>query len=681
MKVKSLAVLSMAAVGFLVGCNKDNSADKKFVEDINKVVQSEKDKITTTADAVNILSDAGYNVENKLSNEKLKLAFDIDSKCFIAMENDNLKYGPNGYKLNSNTYHLYQVTDYYNGNSKYSQYLTSSFEGRDDLLVTTGLDMGKNKNIKNIQYYSPSDTSRDIYFNVTCDYLEVYAPNDVIKHYGDTNNIYIYSGSDNLNFYEYGSISYIKTAAGVFNFEYGATADIFEIVEGCDVTVRQNENAHITGAINAKTVATDAEIRYKEASDESELETVLNDKTINFIRLTGDIDKTYSLDKGFKINRSLFLDLNGRSVKFSKGSPSDPIDGETYYYGFLLENSETNPYINCFILDSQSRVYPRSGITLEDCSFIVHGTVEGKDTKTTNVILNFDSGKINVVKKVQNKSAGFMVIGNTDVTNLKPGDYRNPKNASLGMYGGYIKTKRLQGSDPDKVSFKCIQPRGDGAYVYMRYGDIESEDFCISTQGIAYKTGSNINYDKYGGVNIEIEGGNLIGGTEAVEGDYPYTPIFLNVKGSTKITDVNVTGPTCIDIKRGNLTIEGGTFNTTNYSKDITKGTDSGSVSDGSVILVEANNYYCDSKTVINIKDVVMNSKLRYITNIVPFYDSTQLPTKPSISINHESGAYTYHIDGSEGHKGTGVNILSDALTVATITCNADPEHGTWTLK
>ncbi|MCQ2794038.1 MAG: hypothetical protein MJ207_01525 [Bacilli bacterium] len=235
---------------------------------------------------------------------------------------------------------------------------------------------------------------------------------------------------------------------------------------------------------------------------------------------------------------------------------------------------------------------------------------------------------------VSYNNPAVLVVGNTqDESN------RDAYNSSFDMYGGYIRSKvgpkleTLLAKQP-YWAFKCIQPRGEGATVNMSYGDLYSHSYCISGQG-------NPN-DKFGGTEVNISGGTIVGGL----GHYPsddktvedvYVPLFFPQGGTLKITGGNITGPSCLDIKTGTIEITGGIFTATR-KYDEQEATTSGSTADGSVILLESvTDTYSKEGITVKVNDATMTSKSGYITNIIGKVDYFK-----DVTVTHTGGTYYY---------------------------------------
>ena len=682
--MKKLNLLLGAACVFTLTSCGGTSEQESDLGRINNYLAECKD-IVSCADAVSALKKKDFDIETYgFADEDDCFAFDFDTKQFIIMNDDSVKYAPSGYKKNSNTYHIFKLTDGYEANSVYSQYLKDSFKGCDDLYITTGIDVGSNRDIKNIHYVNTTSESKDIIIYSHCDYFTFDTSKDVISFYGAANNIFIDNLSTGVAFNTYGTAAYINVEGngGTINIKKGSSTDVFEIVEENDISTTQEEGGTVTFAINAPNVRKSSDKEVCLIGDDqtscSALQKLLNDETYGFYRLNtaaqdivlGQPGEGENGQESLDITRSLILDLNGRSITFTY-SNTEEIDGFQYNKAFHIHHDTTKDGqdINVIIMDSKSTLYQRSGINLCDTSIIVQGSDEEYNT---NLIIN--SGKIHDIRHSSNYEAGVsgpavLVIGDTSMSESKTN-----KTCSCTMYGGYIKSEKgINFPDKSKVSYKCIQPRGQGAVINMVYGDLESFHFCISGQGTDISSGA---FDKYGGTTINITGGNLVGGTldtsdtgtEEVP-SLPYTPLFFPQGGIVNINGGNVTGPSCIDAKCGTININGGTFNATREYNENAKASMSGSSADGSVIFAEVNNGYRGKDSyplTINIDNATMTSKN---ANIIKFsgynyQSSTELATA-KVTINN--GTFNYKLDKY---------AKDDVAKGCNITC--DINGGTW---
>lgn len=671
MRIRSLAVLSIAAVSFLIGCN--NDADNKFIDQANKAIESEKNNITTPSSAVTIAYDKGVDINGyTLKKTSNNIAFDIDTKQFTIMNGDNVTYAPKGYKKNSNTYHIFKFSNVYDSRSTYSQYLTRNFAGSDLLVVTTGLDMGENNNVKNITYFNSTDTAKDILLNVSCDYLNISTTKDNIYHYGSSNNVFIPSTLSG-SYHEYGSCCYIQAAGGNVFLENGSYSDLFEVPSGSSVNIKQSEGSDILMRVNAN-VRAQSTAKIKEISNSSatadEIQGYLNDTQYNFYRLTTEA-RDIKLDNAYlEFKRNVFFDLNGRSITFGHGADvkiqkqttgEEKDKYETYKTAILVKGDGTQD-LSAFLFDTQSTLYHRSGINLLDCSIVVEGVNE---TTATNFYIN--SGKIHDVRatdgsdpKNVNKPA-VVLVGNI----LQDNKDRKPKNCTLNMYGGYIKTEKGVNWSSFTGAHKCLQPRGLGCTLNMIYGDLESFHYCISGQGTA--TNNNLDVDKYGETIINITGGNITGGTE----DPNYPALFFPQSGTVNITGGKITGPSCIDAKAGNINISGAQFTATRspYNEDAEAG-ENGAACDGSVIFMESAR--CYHGAVLNPLNIyveysTMTSKTGHIVKASGYKRKTETEYA-GLTITFKDGTFTYKKDDPIACE----EKIKDVFT-------SSVEGGTWT--
>lgn len=666
MKFKHITLLVLSAAGFCASCA-NNSAQQKFLNEVNNVVAQNKEGINTCYDAVNIAKEAGYDLEGyQLSNKDECFAFDLTNKTFVVMNGDRVVNAPHRYRKNKNSYAYFKFTDAYDATSVYSQYLTKDFKGADMLVVTTGLDMGENKNVKNVIYNNTSLIEKNIVLNTFCDYLTITAPTDNITHYGDANNVFITAMNEDKEFHAHGVYAYLQPAAGNIYLEADSSTDLFELKEGSTAKVveARSETPVVIAAINAPDIATQIDINYVDVTEYSQItEDTPKKNTTTFFRLAKDITAT----EAWEVQNDFFLDLNGKKISFT-GDETSPYfrDGDNYYPGILLDVTDDDKGVDkdleCYIIDTQPTLYERPSIELNDCSIIVAGS----DKHSAR--LNITSGRIHDIRgvisdqsSVINKPA-VLVIGNTENNNPDRKEY----DSSFYMYGGYIKNSEGPEfkCDPEtgvNASFKCIQPRGEGALIDMSYGDLYSRCYCISGQG-------SPTFDKYGGTTVNISGGTIVGGLGKYEGDI-YTPLFFPQGGELNITGGNVTGPTCLNAKSGNINITGGDFTATKEFEEIYSD-HNGSHADGSVFFLESNAFYAGGDINLVVNGATMTSNHAYITNAVHNKESGTYGGYKQIKAAHNGGTYYYAKEGS--NKGT--HIDAQIANITTIEING----GTW---
>lgn len=647
MNVKHLSLLILSATSFCASCSSSINADQKFLNDVNNELESYRAVIRTCSDAVNIAKGAGYDLESyKFENDDYCFAFDTLRNQFVVMNGDEIVYSPQYYEKNYDTYTYFKFTNAYDASSIYSQYLTKDFAGADMLVVTTGLDMGSNWNVKNIIYNNTSTIEKNIVLNTFSDYLTITAPTDNVIHYGDANNVFITSMGEDKEFHAHGTYAYIQPSAGNIYLEANSSTDLFELPEGSTAKVNTAVDASITAAINAPTVPTSVDLNYVEVSDYLDIvnDTTKESKTA-FFRLVSDVtfpvttsDKTNS----WIVKNNFFLDLNGRKISFTGNSQSiyegrSLANNDKYHVGILIDSSidkGVNKDLECYIIDTQPTLYQRPSIELNDCSIIVAGSEEH------SARLNITSGRIHDIRGVASdystssvsyNNPAVLVMGNTD--NVPT---RKAYDSSFYMYGGYIRNSEGEKFDDRPAAFKCIQPRGEGAYIEMSYGDLYSLCYCISGQG-----DSTNNFNKFGGTTVNISGGNLVGGLGGYDED-AYTPLFFPQHGILNITGGNITGPTCLDAKCGNINIEGGIFTATRdfESEIILDNDEGGSIADGSVLLLESNLPYAGGPINVVINGATMTSKNGFITRVVG-KGKDDYGFK-EISVTHNGGTYYY---------------------------------------
>lgn len=647
MKFKHITLLVLSAAGFCASCA-NNSAQQKFLNEVNNVVTKNKEQINTCYDAVNIAKGAGYDLEGyQLSNKDECFAFDLTNKTFVVMNGDKVVNAPHRYRKNKDSYAYFKFTDAYDATSVYSQYLTKDFKGADMLVVTTGLDMGENKNVKNVIYNNTSLIEKNIVLNTFCDYLTITAPTDNITHYGDANNVFITAMNEDKGFHAHGVYAYLQPAAGNIYLEADSSTDLFELKEGSTAKVveARSETPVVIAAINAPDIATQIDINYIDVTEYSQLtEDTPKKNTTTFFRLANDITFPVTDDEtnAWYVQNDFFLDLNGKKISFTGNSQSiyegrskEPND--KYHIGILIDSSSDKGVgkdLECYIIDTQPTLYERPSIELNDCSIIVAGSAEH------SARLNITSGRIHDIRGVVSdystsyNNPAVLVMGNTENK-----EDRDPYLSSFYMYGGYIRNSEGEKFKANPVAFKCIQPRGEGALVDMSYGDLYSRCYCISGQGTSFTTPKPTDFNKFGGTTVKISGGNIVGGLGGYD-DNAYTPLFFPQHGILDISGGNVTGPTCLDAKCGDITIKGGVFTATRDFKPNLKpnNAEGGSTADGSVLLLESNLPYAGGPINLTVENATMTSNKGFITNVI---GKTEYGFK-EVNVTHNGGIYYY---------------------------------------
>ncbi|MCQ2792455.1 MAG: hypothetical protein MJ208_02915, partial [Bacilli bacterium] len=247
MKIKYSALLVLGTSLLLSSCGCSNNPDKNILNDVNEAIAKSENPVNTCYDAVQVALAAGIDLENyQFTDKNYCFAFDIDTKQFVIMNDDNIVYSPRKYKKNKNTYSYFKFTNAYDAKSIYSQYLTSDFAGADLLVATTGLDMGVNRNVKTIMYNNTTGNAKTVHLRMFCDYLNINAVTDTVNLYYAATNVYVTQVKE---LYECATASsaYVQVSMGDVYFKPNCSIDLFEVPEKANVTTHYEEGANVYG--------------------------------------------------------------------------------------------------------------------------------------------------------------------------------------------------------------------------------------------------------------------------------------------------------------------------------------------------------------------------------------------------------------------------------------------------
>ncbi|MCQ2794039.1 MAG: hypothetical protein MJ207_01530 [Bacilli bacterium] len=521
MKFNRLFILGAISLPFLASCGCSSSNDQEILDEINAVLDEERDEIDTCYDAVKIIEQHNIDMnDHKFSNKKDEFVYDAKAKQYVIMNGDDIVKKSNGYQASENTLDYFKSVFTYNPNSKYSQYLDKRAEVPEQLLITTGFDIGAHIDIPNIAYTNLSGEAHDVIIRTYSDYVSFLAPLDTVHHYEIATNVIV---TDIATLDNHADTAYIKAIKGHINFGGRSNTMFFEVEEGSekDVSISVETGVIVSATINIDNPGEGgAKLTPASVSTKDDLKNALS--TANFIRLTDDIEYT---DEAIKLFRSVCIDLSGYKITFNGDTTTKQAICVTGNYSLYL-------------LDSQGILDDNSGIVLKDSYIYVN-----------EAILMINGGKI-TQEDTQGEPSAAVVAG---------------KNSTFTMYGGKIETKSTK-RVPNNV---CVTTYDTGATVNIAYGTLISETSCVALNASTNEVASND-----GNATLNINGGFFTSGTKTPAACIDYNiPIDLTIKGGT------FTGPTCLSVTSGNININGGVFNATGQYRDQYFGAD-GSVID-----------------------------------------------------------------------------------------------------
>lgn len=604
MKLNKLFVIGACSVGFFA-CLSCTNNDQAVLNKVNKVLKENADKIHTCHDAIVVAEENNIELnDHKFVKPEYEFAYDSKAKQFVIMNGDNIVKTSAGYTKSENTLDYFKSVYVYNPNSKYSQYLDKRAAVPEQLLITTGFDIGDHIDIPNIAYTNLSNTPHDVIVRTYSDYFSILAPLDTIHHYEIATNVIVTSVAT-LDMHA--TTAYVKAYEGYINFTKDSETDFFECVEGAeeDVSIDIEDGATFAATINIKKTKSGKDISsiclpVTNVSNKDEFDSAINDGESVFIRLTHDIDNPNK----FNLARTLCLDLAGYKISFDN-STAGTLAAITVTQGNSL-----------YILDSQGVLDNNSGIDLNDCYISVNGG-EG-EANTATLMIN--GGKITqTVTDDIYLSAAVACVGN-----YLSGE--NPHISNFSMYGGKIEA-RMEGT---ATSATCVSSYGKGANVEIVYGNFVSDANCIACN---VEAGS---YD-LGGSNLSISGGHFVSGKKIRAACIEYgSDLNLNINGGT------FTGATCVAMASGTAHISNATLTANGQYRVYPY------AADGSII----NILNGGAKLDMDIENVIAYSNFAYILS--------GEGNVAEANIHFLTGSYSYYLDKFKINEKDKINVTID---------------------
>lgn len=585
MKLNRIFILGACSITFLASCGCSNNNDQKVLDEVNKVLKDNANSINTCYDAIKKVEENKIELnEHKFSYENYEFVYDSKAKQFVIMDGDDIVRTSSGYTRSANTLDYFKSVYVYNPNSKYSQYLDKRAAVPEQLLITTGFDIGDHIDIPNIAYTNLSNNPHDVIVRTYSDYFSVLAPLDTVHHYEIATNVIV---TDIATLDMHSSTAYVNAKNGYIYFAADSSTDFFEKNQDAKkVEIDIAKDAAFYSAVNIDKTKSGEEIKdraavlvSKSVSNADELDDALLDSTVTFIRLAHDINYYDEID----VERPLCLDLAGYKITFSgtNAAAISVTEGQSLY-----------------ILDSQGILDDNSGIDLNNCYIAVSGG-EGKE-KTATLMIN--GGKITQTVTTSTVSAAVQCIGNVS-------GIGEPHISNFAMYGGKIEA-RMEGV---ATSSTCVTSYGKGANVSIVYGNLISDAGCV-----ACNPGYFVDL---GGSTLSISGGHFTAGLKTKA-----TCIEYGEEVDIKISGGTFTGDTCLTVEDGKVSVDNATFVATGQYREHIIG------ADGSAIYI-----YNNEDLEIEIIDSVIYSNFAYVL-------SAQEDAQANVTF-HE-GTYSYYLTG-----------------------------------
>lgn len=256
-----IAILStVSVVGYLGFTKKANvSGDKALVSQLNTILKTKESetgaKPATATEAIEIVAEQGINVDRlKPLTSKYTIAWNSEANEFALLdENEKVVSG-----TLSKTEHLNWLitsSDSVVENTTYSTYLMAGYNGKSNLSVKTGLDVGENTNVTSVTY-TKTDEAKDVILRTNGGTLTVNADTDNVTHYGEAEKVAVEAVASH-SYHEYGEVNEIELTAGHVVVETGSVDTIRVVATSIEnVSLEVKEEAKVNAiAATDETVA------------------------------------------------------------------------------------------------------------------------------------------------------------------------------------------------------------------------------------------------------------------------------------------------------------------------------------------------------------------------------------------------------------------------------------------
>ena len=299
-----IAILAILATVSIVGYNSFTkkarvSNDTVLVKQMNDILFANSqtdDKNPTMTKALEDVFDGGYDL-TKLTPTTTGYSIVWDSKNdqMVLLDDSSNKAPvyPEASKV-SEKKDLFIITrnkTEFGSTSEFAHYLAESFEGS-DIETSTGIDTGRNENVKSVKYSNSS--KQDAIIRTNSGTLTINASNDNVYHYGLADKVIIENVAAK-SYHENGYVtSYLEVKNGHVVLEKNSSVSILA-VNGSDVTVDQNANSELFKVVPVG----DNEIKNVNVIDKSVISTTkVNTNTLEKMKYgggTGDDGAPYEL--------------------------------------------------------------------------------------------------------------------------------------------------------------------------------------------------------------------------------------------------------------------------------------------------------------------------------------------------------------------------------------------------
>lgn len=203
-------------------------------------------KPTTAHDAFVLTEDFGFTIEKLTpTSTNNDIIWDMDSNRFAlidATDPSNIIYADPDVKIKNDELHkLWKVYKTVPSTSEYSVYLAGTQVSEDVTLDGVGVDVGRNANVKNINYTNytnTSDSKQEVVIRTNGGKLTVNAPADTVKHYGNLSIADIQAVDDSC-YYEHGIVGTLSIRSGAAIIDNGGVVAKVDVVGDTDSNTKR----------------------------------------------------------------------------------------------------------------------------------------------------------------------------------------------------------------------------------------------------------------------------------------------------------------------------------------------------------------------------------------------------------------------------------------------------------
>ena len=276
-----IAILAILATVSIVGYNSFTkkakvSNDTVLVKQMNDVLiasQQTDDKNNTMTEALEDVFGAGYDVEKLTpTTTNYNIVWDSENDQMVLLDDKKEVVFPTEKVTTKDKMYLITKSqnDFTSTQNEFAHYLTSEFTYSDSTLsITTGLDVGNNTSVSEINYTRVPDEGenesdgKNVAIRTNGGTLTVNAANDSVAHYNKVDKVVITAVAPH-SYHEYGNINGdVEITKGHFALEKGATAGTIKVTDTAvanEVKLTNNANEALTIIDSNNKLSTDSSI-------------------------------------------------------------------------------------------------------------------------------------------------------------------------------------------------------------------------------------------------------------------------------------------------------------------------------------------------------------------------------------------------------------------------------------